>query len=205
MKNNHQVYRTGFAGQAFEISCNNDDAYAIVEFLFLDFPGTRKAVTTIQYDIISSGSKPMLSLWQGDKRLYFGELRYQLAYILMNEVIFHCINTNDSHHALHAGCVSKGDRCVILPGQSGNGKSTLTSWLVMHGFQYLTDELVFLKNDGSILPLTRPISLKVGASHPSWLLADENGGIIISNSGSILYFALCENIIPNTPRCSRHG
>lgn len=129
----------------------------------------------------------MLSLWDGDRRLYFGESRYQLAYILMNEVIFLCINGNDSHHALHAGAVYKDDGCIILPGKSGNGKSTLTGWLIMNGYQYLTDELLFLDSDARVLPMTRPISLKVNKAHESWLLPEEaNEEIITSDKGSMI-------------------
>ncbi|MFT5697439.1 MAG: hypothetical protein ACI8ZB_000287 [Desulforhopalus sp.] len=186
MNNGHKIYRTGFGDQAFEIDCNNDDAYDITEFLFRDFPGSKNAQSIKQYDIISSGPVSMLSLWDGDKRLYLGESRYQLAYTLINEVIFHSINTNDSHHALHAGCVCNDSRCILLPGQSGNGKSTLTSWLVMNGFQYLTDELVLLDSEARALPMTRPISLKVGPGHDSWLLADECEEIIASETGSMI-------------------
>lgn len=200
MNSSPRVYRTGFGEHTFEISCNNDDAYGIAEFLFLDFPGSIAATYTKQYDIVSSGPIPMLSLWGGDKRLYFGTSQYQLAYILMNEVIFYCIDTNTSHHALHAGAVCRNGRCIILPGQSGNGKSTLTSWLIMSGFQYLTDELVFLDQDAQVLPLTRPISLKVGPSHKSWLLAGKHDGIITSDSGSMIpHRLLNDNFEPGQP------
>jgi hypothetical protein len=186
MKNNHRSYSTGFGDQAFEIECNNEDAYSIAEFLFLDFPGAT-ATPTKHYCIVSSGPVPILSLWDGDKRLYFGKSKYRLAYTLMNEVIFHCINTNDSHHALHAGVVCKEDRCILLPGKSGSGKSTLTSWLIMNGFQYLTDELVFLSADAQVLPMTRPISLKVNSSHETWLLSENvNGEMITCDTGSMI-------------------
>jgi hypothetical protein len=201
MNSCHRVYRTGFGDQAFEICCNNDDAYGIAEFLFLDLPGSTAATSTKQYDIISSGPLPMLSLWEGDTRLYFGTSRYQLTYILMNEVVFYCIDTNTSHHALHAGAVWRDDRCIILPGKSGNGKSTLTGWLIMNGFQYLTDELVFLDSDALVLPLTRPISLKVGASHKSWLLKENHRDIITCGSGSMIPHRLLNSIFePTNPR-----
>ncbi|WP_458774624.1 hypothetical protein [Desulforhopalus sp. 52FAK] len=203
MNGNPRVYLIGFGDHTFEMRCNNDDAYGIAEFLFLDFPGSMAATSIKQYDIISSGPIPMLSLWEGDKRLYFGTSRYQLAYILMNEVFFCCINTNTSHHALHAGAVYRDNRCIILPGQSGNGKSTLCSWLIMNGFQYLTDELVFLDEDAQVLPITRPISLKVGPSHKSWLLTEEHDGIITSDSGSMIpHRLLNNNFKPRQPKAS---
>ena len=188
MKNSHRTYRTGFGDLSFEIECNNEDAYSIAKFLFLDFPDSTTITLTKQYDIVSSGPIPMLSLWDGDKQLYFGKSRYQLAYILMNEMIYYCINTNSTQHALHAGAVFKDDQCIILPGKSGNGKSTLTAWLTANGYQYLTDELIFLSSAGRVSPLTRPVNLKLDASYISWLfkeggvddqvIADEKGSMI---------------------------
>lgn len=187
MENNHYIFCTGFGRQAFEIDCNNEDAYRLAEFLFADLPGAKEAEDTRRYDILSVGIRPMMSLWDSDKRLYFGESRYRLAYILINEVIFHCIQTNTQQHALHAGAVRRGDRCVIFPGKSGRGKSTLTAWLVANGWQYLTDELVFLANDGSVSPLTRPITLKVNENHKSWLLhGNHSCSIIAADSGSMI-------------------
>lgn len=185
MHKGYRVYRTGFGNQAFAIEGSNDNALSIAEFLFLDFPDATPATSARQYRIIS-GSAPTFTLWEGDRQLYSGSSRYQLAYILMNEVIFHCINDNDRQHALHAGAVCRDNRCIILPGKSGNGKSTLTCWLIKHGFQYLTDELVFLDAEATITPMTRPISLKVGPSHESWLLAEQHEDVIASDTGSMI-------------------
>ena len=43
---------------------------------------------------------------------------------------------------LHAGAVERDGRAVVVVGESGRGKSTLTAALVRDGFAYLTDELV---------------------------------------------------------------
>lgn len=181
------IYRAGFGNQLFEIGCNNEDAYRLAQLLFSDFPVTNSCHHPKRFDILSVGQQPMLSLWDGEKRLYFGTSRYQLAYILMNEVIYHCINDNDYHHALHAGAVSKDDHCILLPGSSGNGKSTLTSWLIANGYQYLTDELVFLSNEGLVTPLTRPINLKVTDGHETWLVSEEDREEVISDqNGSMI-------------------
>lgn len=185
---NHKTYRTGSGEQPIEIECNDEDAYALASFLFADFPGSTSSNPPITYDILSVGRQPMLSLWHGDRQLYFGESRYQLAYILMNEVIYYCINTNNTQHALHAGAVYKDGQCIILPGKSGNGKSTLTAWLTANGYQYLTDELLFLSNDGMVSPLTRPVNLKVNPSHISWLFKEEgvDDQIIMDEKGSMI-------------------
>jgi len=199
----HKIYHTGFGESSFKIRCNNDDAFALAEFLFVDFPGAPDdPLFTKKYDIIFSEAEPELSLSDNGKQLYCGSSRYQLAYTLMNEVIFCCIDHNTSHHAIHAGAVYKDNRCILLPGQSGNGKSTLTSWLIMNGFQYLTDELVFLTHDAQVLPLTRPISLKIAPSHESWLVAEEQSNkIITSDEGSMIPHRLLNpSFFPRHPR-----
>ena len=94
-----------------------------------------------------------------------------------------------------------GGRCIIMPGQSGSGKSTLTCWLIRNGFQYLTDEIVFLDSAGEVLPLTGPISLKVGPSHASWLLAGGHGDIICGDEGSMIpHRMLNPHFLPTEPK-----
>lgn len=45
---------------------------------------------------------------------------------------------------LHAGCVARDGRGVLLAGMSGSGKSTLTAALVRDGWDFLSDDTVFL-------------------------------------------------------------
>jgi HprK-related kinase A len=62
---------------------------------------------------------------------------------------------------LHAGVLERGGRALVMPGQSGSGKSTLTAALAHQGWRLLSDELALIRlDDGALLPLVRPISLK---------------------------------------------
>jgi hypothetical protein len=45
---------------------------------------------------------------------------------------------------LHAGCVAKQGRGILLAGMSGSGKSTLTAALVRDGWDFLSDDTVFV-------------------------------------------------------------
>lgn len=174
MSKPHRVLETGFNRLGLTITGNNRQSADVADFLFGDFPGADDAVQSRQYDIVCAGLQPNLSLWEGEKRLYFGTSLYQLAYTLMNEVIYHCIDTDTTRHALHAGGVCRNGACILLPGTSGSGKSSLTAWLVAHGYRYLSDELVFLSDDAAVAPLTRPISLKVEAAHFPWLPPEDD-------------------------------
>lgn len=65
------------------------------------------------------------------------------------------------HLLLHASCVEKGGRALVLTGESGSGKSTLAALLGERGWRLLGDEFALLDLvDGSIWPFPRLISLK---------------------------------------------
>ena len=61
---------------------------------------------------------------------------------------------------LHAGAVEFDGRVVVVTGESGRGKSTLTAALVLAGGAYLTDELVIIDpQDLSVRPYPKPLDL----------------------------------------------
>ena len=156
-------------GQRVEIGFNNAAAGEIVRFLFADVvvePGQLPVLG--RYDVVAAGPQPMLSLWDGEKRLYFGQSARRLAYLLMNEVVHKFITGNRRSLAMHAGAVHGRGCGLLLPGGSGSGKSSLAAWLLGQGFSYLSDELALLDGDGRILGLPRPLSFKE-ETHLPWL------------------------------------
>lgn len=65
---------------------------------------------------------------------------------------------------LHAGCVAKRKRAILLSAPSQAGKSTLTLSLVKQGWDYLSDELAPVHLDNwYVQPYPCPISLRAGA------------------------------------------
>lgn len=73
-----------------------------------------------------------------------------------------CIS-NHAHQYLivHAAVVARGDRAMVLPAPPGSGKSTLCAALIHSGWRLLSDELTLIgMDDGLIVPLCRPVSLK---------------------------------------------
>lgn len=62
---------------------------------------------------------------------------------------------------LHSAAVAAGGATVIIVGNSGKGKSTLTARLVQRGWQYVTDEQVTIRpDDRMVVPYARPITLR---------------------------------------------
>jgi len=156
----------GFCDQFVTINFYGEELEGLVDFLCCDLQTGPESAARARYDVMLGGSiNQMLSLWLGEQCQYSGECRYELAYTLINEIIYQCIVDNAAGHAIHAAAIGSANGAVLLPGKSGFGKSTLTAWLVSKGGNYLTDELVLLSGKKKqLLPFTRPFSMKAGSS-----------------------------------------
>lgn len=68
-----------------------------------------------------------------------------------------------SHLFLHAGVVSWRGRCIVLPGRSCAGKSTLVAALLRNGAQYHSDEFAPLDEGCRVASYPRPLRLRCHA------------------------------------------
>jgi hypothetical protein len=65
---------------------------------------------------------------------------------------------------IHAGVISNGEKCLLLPAAPGSGKTTLTAGLAAAGFQYFSDEIAILEEpDLEVRPVPISLSIKSGA------------------------------------------
>lgn len=73
-----------------------------------------------------------------------------------------CIATTAHQYLMiHAAVVAKNNRCALIPGRPGAGKSTLCAALVAAGWRLLSDEMALIHfEDGQVWPVPRPVSLK---------------------------------------------
>lgn len=92
----------------------------------------------------------------------YAPLPERLAAIMFEQALNWCVATRTfTHLILHSAVVAREGRAVILPGQSGQGKSTLCAALVARGWRHLSDEFALLDPDSlAITAHPRPISLK---------------------------------------------
>jgi hypothetical protein len=84
-----------------------------------------------------------------------------VIYHLTDRIVFHLADKAKDVHCLHAAAVAYGENALVVPANSGAGKSTFTTWLTASGFEYLTDELIMLNSMGMLEGLARPIQINI--------------------------------------------
>ena len=91
---------------------------------------------------------------------YRGALDGDLIYQLSDRLLYHLADRNKSAHCLHAAAVSKNGKAIVMPANSGEGKSSFTAWLVANGFEYLSDEVALINSASLVAGVPRPIQIK---------------------------------------------
>jgi HprK-related kinase A len=105
--------------------------------------------------------RPQINFWL-DTHSPFKPLPQEHGFAMLEWGMNWCLAGHCQHYLLlHAAVLEKNGRCVILPGDPGAGKSTLTAALSLSGWRLLSDELAVIdRDDGLIAALARPVSLK---------------------------------------------
>lgn len=92
----------------------------------------------------------------------------------------------------HAGAVERNSRVVVVVGQSGHGKSTLTAALVQAGWSYITDEVVVVDSATfDVAPYARPLDLdqrsldRLGVTGPDLVTGARKHKVFPSRLGRI--------------------
>ena len=155
-------YTVSFADAHVSIQYDTDELYHFLSLLFGDVCGVPGADTEIRLFIALDESTGEYTLNSTACAPFSGPLGVQFAAVLFDAVIFNLLNKNSHGIAFHAGAVAWQNKVILFTGQSGYGKSSLTTCLVTHGFSYLTDELCFMPVDENapMLPFTRPLCIK---------------------------------------------
>jgi len=105
--------------------------------------------------------RPQINFWY-DGHSPFKPLPANHAFALLEWGLNWCVAGHAHHYLmLHAAVLEKNGRAVVLPGDPGAGKSTLTAALMLSGWRLLSDEITLMdRDDGLLVGLARPVSLK---------------------------------------------
>ena len=140
--------------------------------------------------------------------------------------IYEHITVSSNTLLLHAGAIKYNNKGVILAGATMSGKSTLTSYLLNEGFEYITDDIVILNtNNVTFLPYPKTIMLReqsynilreakinlsvIGKTYGNkerWVVCPPFASTLNISANAIIYLNLTtrkENVIQIEPSVSR--
>uniref|UniRef100_UPI002FE2D547 PqqD family peptide modification chaperone n=1 Tax=Sinorhizobium chiapasense TaxID=501572 RepID=UPI002FE2D547 len=87
----------------------------------------------------------------------------QMATLLKGEMLSDVLGAGRYELALHAAALLKNERLVLLCGEPGAGKTTLTMALAHAGFGFASDDVTLLSADGRCIGLPFAPAVKSGA------------------------------------------
>jgi hypothetical protein len=102
-----------------------------------------------------------MAIYRDDVMLFRSSSESSVTTIFLERVLEHLIRVCTSGILLHAAAVARNGKALVLAGNTGAGKTTLATWLVCRGFEYLTDELLCIDTKAmSVNGFARPLHLK---------------------------------------------
>lgn len=162
--------RIVFAGSLLDIQYQGTPAERVLAFLFRDLaqPDSSRVfdpVAHFTYRLVTDPEIGVLRLYSGDELERECTSEADMALHLIGQVCYQLAYFSTGGLVMHAALVSWNGHGILLPGSTGKGKSTLAAWLLRCGYDYLTDELVFVPDEEvqKGCGLARPLNLKKAA------------------------------------------
>lgn len=152
------VQSISLAGMNFSLRYHDEVLASRVApvFAHLEAPG---AAPGICYDLWSAHGFCLLSREPGRASMLQPD---HAAPILKARMIQDFIGDGRQGLALHAGCLQRNERALLLTGRPGAGKTTLIAWLAGAGFAYHGDDITMLRPDGKVTGLPFLPTIKSG-------------------------------------------
>lgn len=177
------VLRTG--PFRFRIHSKTEPVFRGLRCLYADFELGESAFA--DYDVQVDRVSGPRAVWRPQVNFRFDgyepfkPLQADHAFALLEWGMNWCIGGQAHHYLLiHAAVLERNGRAIVMPGDPGAGKSTLTAALTLSGWRLLSDELTLVdRDDGMLVGLARPVNLKnssigiVRAFSPDAVFGDE--------------------------------
>jgi len=150
----------------FHIQSREAPVFSGLRRLYADFPVSKEALRDFHVRVRRPANlrrwyHPQV-VFEHDRASPFKPLPANHAFASLEWGMNWCIaGYAHQYLTLHAAVLERNGRAVMLPGEPGAGKSTLTAALSLSGWRLLTDETALVDLDTGVLwPMARPINLK---------------------------------------------
>ena len=193
-----KIRRIEFAGSILDIEYRGLTAERVLAFLFRDLAqpdglGESCATAHFTYRLEADPKMGVLRLYHADELEWECASEAEMALHLIGQACYQLAYFSTGGLVLHAALVSRGGQGVLMPGSTGKGKSTLAAWLLHCGYDYSTDELVYIP-DGEAsygYGLCRPLNLKKSARlllSEVFQISSTDAGLMTSASVDLIPF-----------------
>jgi hypothetical protein len=127
-------------GRSIKISSDDPEAIAWFAGVYSHFIERKQCIVDISCFILSRSAHRRCPLLLVEGQMY--ELPETSCYVEHAELILfrYLFEQLDDYIVLHAGVVTRQGRAIIIYGQSGFGKTTLTLELLRRGYGFFSDE-----------------------------------------------------------------
>jgi hypothetical protein len=150
-----------FAGSSVAVEYSGDPPARIVDFLYRHAATDDRTPPHTTYRLLAGDESDQLVLYRDDTLICGGASGAAVAQLLLGDSCYHLAWYSQGGLLFHAGALVLNGKGLLLPGEIGAGKTTVTAWLALKGLDYLTDELAFIPHGAdNIQAFTRPLNLK---------------------------------------------
>jgi len=151
-----------FAGNTVAVEYDSTAAEKILDLIIYPFDaaGSPQPFAIFRLDV-SPDADPGYTIFQDGRKTYESSSCVDAAEMLLSQVCHELAVDSRDGLLFHAAGLAKNGEGFLLPGGISAGKSTFTAWMVSLGFEYLTDELVYIPWETStMVSFARPLHLK---------------------------------------------
>jgi hypothetical protein len=151
-------------GATARIEADDAAAAKTLDFLCAAMATGQSAEGAVVFRLGPGTESGSIAVYRDDAVLYQDPSTGGASAFLLEKLQDHLVQHCTNGILLHAAAVARGGRSLLLAGGTGSGKTTLATWLVRRGIDYLTDELVWVDaNSTRLHGFARPLHLKTEA------------------------------------------
>jgi hypothetical protein len=158
------------AGLPIRIAASGDVLQRVIEVNFVHLSTDTESLPVLSYHVSQQGE--CYTVQSGDTILYQGPDLADVVFYLEKDLIIATQLKSKDILFFHAAALTCKDRTVMIVGESGAGKSSVTWGLLQHGFKYLSDEMVPVEPGLRIHSFPRAVNLKSELAAPYGFPAD---------------------------------
>ncbi len=171
-------------GRSIKISSDDPEAIAWFAGVYSRFIEINQSIVDISFFILSRPAHRRCPLLLVEGQMY--DLPETACYVEHAELLLfrYLFEQLDDYIVLHAGVVTRQGRAIIIYGQSGFGKTTLTLELLRRGYGFMSDEFCPVRlSDCMVEPFERLVGLR--KSSPFYSRLDLQRSLSLESQGKV--------------------